>query len=98
MAPWDARRFDIRRDCLYKMDLDPFGWGPVHAPRRHIKIQNAFLQYSSMGYYLCQFQGCGSKSLGGVVFVCVELLRPRQPNGIMSSAVSLPNHTFTRQA
>ena len=33
-----------------------------------------------------------------VGFVCVEVLRPSQPNGVMSSAVSLPNHTFTRQA
>ena len=32
------------------------------------------------------------------LFVCVEVLRPSQPNGIMSSAVSLPNHTFTGQA
>ena len=30
--------------------------------------------------------------------VCVEVLRPSQPNGVMSSAVSLPNHTFTGQA
>ena len=29
---------------------------------------------------------------------CVEVLRPCQPNGVMSSAVSLPNHTFTGQA
>ena len=32
------------------------------------------------------------------VCVCVEVLRPSQPNGVMSSAVSLPNHTFTGQA
>ena len=32
------------------------------------------------------------------VFVCVEVLRPSQPNGVMSSTVSLPNHTFTGQA
>ena len=32
------------------------------------------------------------------VFVCVEVLRPSQPNGVMSSAVSLPYHTFTGQA
>ena len=31
-------------------------------------------------------------------FVCVEILRPSQPNGVMSSAVSLPNHTFIGQA
>ena len=33
-----------------------------------------------------------------VLFVCVEVLRPSQPNGVISSAVSLPNHTFTGQA
>ena len=33
-----------------------------------------------------------------VCFVCVEVLRPSQPNGVMSSVVSLPNHTFTGQA
>ena len=33
-----------------------------------------------------------------LLFVCVEVLRPSQPNGVMSSSVSLPNHTFTGQA
>ena len=32
------------------------------------------------------------------MFVYVEVLRPSQPNGVMSSAVSLPNHMFTGQA
>ena len=32
------------------------------------------------------------------LIVWVEVLRPSQPNEIMSSAVSLPNHTFTGQA
>ena len=32
------------------------------------------------------------------LFICVEVLQPSQPNGVMSSAVSLPNHTFTGQA
>ena len=31
------------------------------------------------------------------LFVCVEVLRLSQPNGVMSSAVSLSNHTFTWQ-
>ena len=35
---------------------------------------------------------------GNFLFVCVEVLRPSQPNGVMSSADSLPNHTFTGQA
>ena len=29
---------------------------------------------------------------------CVEVLWPSQPNGVMSSTVSLPNHMFTGQA
>ena len=33
-----------------------------------------------------------------ITFVCVEVLWPSQPNGVMSSMVSLPNHTFTGQA
>ena len=33
-----------------------------------------------------------------ILFVCIEILWPSQPNGVMSSAVSLPNHTFTGQA
>ena len=33
-----------------------------------------------------------------VIFVCVEVLRPSQPNGVMSSMVSLPNHTYNGQA
>ena len=32
------------------------------------------------------------------LFVCDEVLRPSQPNGFMSRAVSLPNHMFTGQA
>ena len=32
------------------------------------------------------------------LFVCVEVLRPSQPDGVMPSAVSLHNHTFTGQA
>ena len=32
------------------------------------------------------------------MFVCVEVLWPSQPNGVMLSMISLPNHTFTGQA
>ena len=32
------------------------------------------------------------------LFVCVAVLQLSQPNGIMSSVVSLPNQTFTGQA
>ena len=38
------------------------------------------------------------KSTVWSLFVCVEVLRPSQPNGVMSSVVSSPNHTFTGQA
>ena len=33
-----------------------------------------------------------------ILFVCVKVLPPSQPNGVMSSAVNLPNHTFIGQA
>ena len=32
-----------------------------------------------------------------VYFVCVEVLRPSQPDGVISNTVTLPNHTFTGQ-
>ena len=41
------------------------------------------------------FTGPFSPDVG---IVCVEVLRPSQPNGVMLSAASLPNHTFTGQA
>ena len=41
---------------------------------------------------------CHASSTHSIDFVCVEVLRPSQPNGVMSSADSLPNHTFTGQA
>ena len=41
---------------------------------------------------------CSGVELVGVLFVCVEVLWPSQPNGVMLSAVSLPNHMFTGQA
>ena len=31
------------------------------------------------------------------LIVCVDVLQPSQPNGVISSMVSLPNHTFTGQ-
>ena len=43
------------------------------------------------------YQGRAKSSVTNL-FVCVEVLRPSQPNGVMSSAVILPNHTFTGQA
>ena len=43
---------------------------------------------------LCVRCCCGDCCL----FVCVEVLWPSQPNGVMSSGVSLPNHTFIGQA
>ena len=46
---------------------------------------------------MCLMKGVKPR-LGSNEFVCVEVLRPSQPNGVISSVVSLPNHTFTGQA
>ena len=42
--------------------------------------------------------GTYNKHIAEDLFICIEVLRPSQPNGVMSSAVSLPHHTFTGQA
>ena len=51
-----------------------------------------------MKYFIQSFSPFRWFKKGSCLFVCVEVLRPSQPNGVMSSAVSLPNHTFTGQA
>ena len=53
----------------------------------HLESEKSFL-LPIYGFNLCQAK----------YFVCVEVLQPSQPNGVMSNAVSLPNHTFTGQA
>ena len=49
-------------------------------------------------YCILKREECSFYRVMCYLFVCVEVLRPGQPNGVMSSAVSLPNHTFTGQA
>ena len=61
---------------------------------RHTKIRK---KSKKKGNYH-PFMVCGLPIAYKEVFVCVEVLQPSQPNGVMSSAVSLPNHTFTGQA
>ena len=48
--------------------------------------------------YLLPIRFCSIRTQKMSKFVCVEVLRPSQPTGVMSSVVSLPNHTFTGQA
>ena len=55
---------------------------PISNPKSHLHNSSANLPSLVKNHWL----------------VCVEVLRPSQPNGVMSSAVSLPNHTFTGQA
>ena len=48
---------------------------------------------------LVYMQATDSRDLShSIRFVCVEVLRPSQSDWVMSSAVSLPNHTLTGQA
>ena len=44
------------------------------------------------------FVSCHFNCATAKFIVCVKILWPSQPNGVMSSMVSLPNHTFTGQA
>ena len=57
--------------------------------------------FGSLRFYCkCHLEAYGGLQNNSIIFaqVCVEVLRPSQPNGVMSSAVSLPNHMFTGQA
>ena len=54
--------------------------------------------YSFTNWKLLSLYMYDQNPLAIVLFVCVEVLRPSQPNWVMSSAVSLPNHTFNGQA
>ena len=65
--------------------------------RRYISVRSVSYFPLKMFSFLIEEEFTPSKSQQ-YLFVCVEVLRPSQPNGVMSSAVSLPNHTFTGQA
>ena len=51
-----------------------------------------------MGHLFCHYWLQKDRLQHVCLFVCVEVLWSSQPNGVMSSLVSLPNHTFTEQA
>ena len=48
--------------------------------------------------HLSFFRCLRKVALCNCLFVCVEVLWPSQPNGVISIVVSLPYHTFTGQA
>ena len=55
---------------------------------------NVYMKFAQNPSICCQDI---KQKLNSDVCVCVVVLRPSQPNGFMSSTVSLPNHTFTGQ-
>ena len=63
-----------------------------------IETKGHIFRVNAINLVTCLSMPNGVDSLNVCLFVCVEVLRPSQPNGVMSSAVSLPNHTFTGQA
>ena len=62
---------------------------------RHLPNQNTSLKKKNNQSHIKEFT---DSYIFKKVFVCVEVLRPSQPSGVMSSAISLPNHTFTGHA
>ena len=54
----------------------------------------AHYEPSNLDLHCLQREKFWSTKLLICLFVCVEVLRPSQPNGVISSAVSLPNHTL----
>ena len=66
----------------------------------HQKMKIFRIKIRYFSYFCLKHRLWGGYSFNEAVclFVCVEVLRPCQPNGVMWSAVSLPNHTFSGQA
>ena len=78
---------------------------PACIELRHITIQSKDLQICQFQTVPGHCSGCSTISPNQtdgcadymyvvLYFVCVEVLQPSQPNGVMSSSVSLPNHTL----
>ena len=75
-----------------------------------VKVTNKYYNFYSYGYIFWLFGHYNvpvlklnktnwlSPYLELYVYLFVDILRPSQPNGVMSGRVSLPNHTFTGQA
>ena len=63
-----------------------------------MKVLNPEIRINPEVSHLCQMlQNVPMYCTTPYVFVCIEVLRPSQPNRVMLSVVSLPNHTFTGQ-
>ena len=83
---------------IYPKYLHGQAWGtstdPQHAPSDQVIHYLLLIQLHFFGASMGS-QWVYSNFWSKMVFVCVEVLWPNQPNGVMSSMVSLPNHTFT---
>ena len=90
------------RECRKLQAAMGFSWGTdvQHLYKLHLIPQDKVNTGAATGWKKQPITRKlkGEKREAGIFFVCVEVLRPSQPNGVMSSAVSLPNHTFTGQA
>ena len=82
-----------RSSSFCKMTTRQEGAKEIRCLQADTRQQEATIRQRPLQPFRCtgtKFRRC--------LFVCVEVLRPSQPNGVMSSMVSLPNHTFTGQA
>ena len=102
------RHIDLRTDLFLRrlhMSAVTFSHVGVHlsqamrkGPIWHGRTAKIMISQHKLSRAFASYHGI-MESLDIVcLFVCVEVLWPSQPSGVMSSAVSLPNHTFTGQA
>ena len=82
-------------DCLVVMFYAPWCHFCAKTAPYYNALSRAFPQLDFVAVDTAQFS---KLVLPFIHFVCVEVLRPSQPNGVMLSMVSLPNHMFTGQA
>ena len=88
------------RVCASNIFFCPSGVGPTGYHLNHWAESNQACYMTSPHGQDVEEQVCLSVMLLATLakLVCFEVLRPSQPNGVMSSAVSLLHHTLTGHA
>ena len=82
--------------CLLLISSQKLALKSLNEPSHRFSFFCVF--FVSIGNLLDLYFPSLQLALSAVFLFCVEVLRPSQPIGVISSTGSLPNHTFTGQA
>ena len=94
-GPKDARTIEIRLYPENNSDQSVSSYLQWVLAECKMEVSTIYLMWMDTLAKLSELFDKADKVDKSSMFVCVEVLRPSQPNRVMSSAFSLPNHTFT---